>query len=73
MCKFCLILIFSFDSKPASTRNAMKLGGKSKDVDSFVDQLNNEGEKIANITPASVTASNPIAKKLAASSVPTEG
>eukprot|EP00099_Drosophila_melanogaster_P024070 NP_652012.1 coat protein (coatomer) delta, isoform A [Drosophila melanogaster] len=38
-------------SKPAS-RNALKLGGKSKDVDSFVDQLKNEGEKIANLAPA---------------------
>ncbi|EDW75246.2 uncharacterized protein Dwil_GK20068 [Drosophila willistoni] len=37
--------------KPAS-RNALKLGGKSKDVDSFVDQLKSEGEKIANLTPA---------------------
>lgn len=30
----------------------MKLGGKSKDVDSFVDQLKNEGEKIMNLAPA---------------------
>ncbi|XP_030380720.1 coatomer subunit delta [Scaptodrosophila lebanonensis] len=37
--------------KPGS-RNALKLGGKSKDVDSFVDQLKSEGEKIANLTPA---------------------
>jgi len=37
--------------KPAS-RNALKLGGKSKDVDSFVDQLKSEGEKIANVAPA---------------------
>ncbi|KAL7744089.1 hypothetical protein ACLKA6_009075 [Drosophila palustris] len=37
--------------KPAS-RNALKLGGKSKDVDSFVDQLKSEGEKIANLAPA---------------------
>lgn len=50
----------------------MKLGGKTKDVDSFVDQLKNEGEKIANVTPASVAASNPVAKKLATPSVPTE-
>ena len=27
---------------------AMKLGGKSKDVDSFVDQLKSEGENVMN-------------------------
>ena len=27
---------------------AMKLGGKSKDVDSFVDQLKSEGESVMN-------------------------
>lgn len=32
--------------KAAPSRNALKLGGKSKDVDSFVDQLKSEGEKI---------------------------
>ncbi|KAH8414696.1 hypothetical protein KR215_000121, partial [Drosophila sulfurigaster] len=37
--------------KPVS-RNALKLGGKSKDVDSFVDQLKSEGEKIASLAPA---------------------
>lgn len=30
---------------PTSTR-AMKLGGKAKDVESFVDQLKNEGENV---------------------------
>lgn len=35
----------------------MKLGGKSKDVDSFVDQLKNEGEKIANLAPANSSSS----------------
>ena len=29
------------------TSKAMKLGGKSKDVDSFVDQLKSEGENVA--------------------------
>lgn len=43
----------SASSRPAPTRNAMKLGGKAKDVDSFVDQLKNEGEKIANLAPVS--------------------
>lgn len=37
-------------SKPAPTRNALKLGGKAKDVDSFVDQLKSEGEKISAVT-----------------------
>lgn len=49
-------------SKPTPTiaktapKNALKLGGKSRDVDTFVDQLKSEGEKVANLTP-SVTAS----------------
>ena len=30
----------------------MKLGGKSKDVDSFVDQLKSEGEHVSNEAPA---------------------
>lgn len=32
---------------------AMKLSGKSKDVDSFVDQLKSEGENVIMDTPAS--------------------
>lgn len=37
--------------KPASiSSNAMKLGGKSRDVDSFVDQLKEEGENVASLT-----------------------
>ncbi|XP_034653650.1 coatomer subunit delta [Drosophila subobscura] len=52
------------DSKPISSkaavkpssRNALKLGGKSKDVDSFVDQLKSEGEKIANLAPATAAS-----------------
>ncbi|XP_030564379.1 coatomer subunit delta [Drosophila novamexicana] len=43
--------------KPVS-RNALKLGGKSKDVDSFVDQLKSEGEKIANLAPAVAAGSS---------------
>lgn len=68
-------LIFNqfYSRKPAPTRNAMKLGGKSKDVDSFVDQLKNEGEKITNLTPAvSNAGSNALAKPKLASTVPTE-
>lgn len=36
----------------------MKLGGKTRDVESFVDQLKSEGEKVItpsnNITPSSI-------------------
>ncbi|KAJ6648607.1 Coatomer subunit delta [Pseudolycoriella hygida] len=51
-------------SKPAPSRNALKLGGKSKDVDTFVDQLKSEGEKISNApvsapSSASAAASRP--------------
>lgn len=53
------------DSKPAAAktqkpaaRNALKLGGKSKDVDTFVDQLKSEGEKIANLAPAVGASTN---------------
>lgn len=49
-------------SKPAPSRNALKLGGKTKDVDTFVDQLKSEGVKIANVTanvPTSSVTSRP--------------
>lgn len=48
-------------SKPAPSRNALKLGGKTKDVDTFVDQLKSEGEKISNVTanvPTSAAAAS---------------
>uniref|UniRef100_A0A0K8TP77 Coatomer subunit delta n=1 Tax=Tabanus bromius TaxID=304241 RepID=A0A0K8TP77_TABBR len=41
--------------KPAPSRNALKLGGKTKDVDSFVDQLKNEGERISTL-PSNASA-----------------
>lgn len=44
-------------------RNALKLGGKNKDVDTFVDQLKSEGEKISSVAPvlsnSSAVASRP--------------
>lgn len=43
--------------KAAPSRNALKLGGKTKDVDSFVDQLKSEGEKIANAVPNATSSS----------------
>ena len=39
------------------TSKAMKLGGKSKDVDSFVDQLKSEGEHVSSdVTRSSVSS-----------------
>ena len=48
---------------PVKTSNkAMKLGGKSKDVDSFVDQLAQEGVKVtSSLTPAKTGVSKPTA------------
>lgn len=49
--------------KAAPTRNALKLGGKSKDVDSFVDQLKSEGEKVTNLAPTPInSAAAPVAR-----------
>lgn len=39
------------------TRNALKLGGKNKDVDTFVDQLKSEGEKISSLAPVTASTS----------------
>lgn len=43
--------------KTAPSRNALKLGGKSRDVDTFVDQLKSEGQSVTNLTPAAVATS----------------
>ncbi|XP_065084111.1 coatomer subunit delta [Ochlerotatus camptorhynchus] len=44
-------------AKPAVARNALKLGGKNRDADTFVDQLKSEGEKVvANPTPSATSA-----------------
>ena len=40
--------------KPLANSKAMKLGGKSKDVDSFVDQLKSEGENVVSSAPATI-------------------
>ncbi|KAK4287948.1 hypothetical protein Pmani_038996 [Petrolisthes manimaculis] len=45
-----------------SSNKAMKLGGKTRDVDSFVDQLKSEGEKVTssdNITHNKTTNNTP--------------
>lgn len=47
----------SASSKPV-TKNALKLGGKQRDVDSFVDQLKSEGEKVSNLTVTAPTSSS---------------
>lgn len=44
------------------SRNALKLGGKSKDVDSFVDQLKSEGEKISTLSVASANTSSSVTR-----------
>lgn len=36
--------------KPSGSTKAMKLGNKSRDVESFVDQLKSEGENV--VTPS---------------------
>lgn len=56
--------------KPAPSRNALKLGGKSKDVDSFVDQLKSEGQKVTNLAPTPVAAQTSALK--AKSTVPAQ-
>lgn len=54
--------------KPAAPRNALKLGGKNRDADTFVDQLKSEGEKVvSNPTPSAQTA---VAKAKPVSDVP---
>ena len=46
------------------TSKAMKLGGKSKDVDSFVDQLKSEGETVASDVTA-MKSSKQVSKTVA--------
>ncbi|KAJ9585904.1 hypothetical protein L9F63_020467 [Diploptera punctata] len=50
---------FTAIQKPMGTTKAMKLGSKSRDVESFVDQLKSEGENV--VTPA-VARTAPVAK-----------
>ena len=45
-CNYHLCNILHYRRKPISNK-AMKLGGKSKDVEGFVDQLLQEGEHVA--------------------------
>ncbi|XP_014281485.1 coatomer subunit delta [Halyomorpha halys] len=48
-------------AKPVLSAKAMKLGGKSRDVESFVDQLKSEGENVI----SQVAANKPVVAKLA--------
>lgn len=38
-------------------KNALKLGGKTRDVDTFVDQLKSEGEKVTTLTSTATSSS----------------
>lgn len=58
-------------SKTTAPKNALKLGGKSRDVDTFVDQLKSEGEKVSNLTPT-LTMSSSSAAVRPKSDVPTD-
>lgn len=57
-------------AKPSAPRNALKLGGKSRDADTFVDQLKNEGEKVVSTPLPAASASSAVAKAKPASDVP---
>ncbi|GLH15562.1 hypothetical protein R5R35_013698 [Gryllus longicercus] len=59
---------FSSIQKPTTSTKAMKLGSKSRDVESFVDQLKSEGEKVT-----APTMKPTISAKAPTSSEPTEG
>lgn len=57
-------------SSSAAPKNALKLGGKTRDVDSFVDQLKSEGEKVTNLMASSTSSSSAAVRPK--SDVPTE-
>ncbi|CAG0914065.1 unnamed protein product [Notodromas monacha] len=48
---------------PSGPSKALKLGGKGKDADSFVDQLKSEGERISSAPKTSAGSTNKTAKK----------
>lgn len=59
--------------KPNGPSKALKLGGRLKDAESFVDQLKSEGENVnAYITPTSAAQSSVTNSKLPTPSIPTE-
>uniref|UniRef100_A0A2M4BK50 Coatomer subunit delta n=1 Tax=Anopheles marajoara TaxID=58244 RepID=A0A2M4BK50_9DIPT len=56
-------------AKPSAPRNALKLGGKNRDADTFVDQLKNEGEKVTS-APLPTAVASSAAKAKPVSDVP---
>lgn len=58
--------------KPSATGKAMKLGSKSKDVDSFVDQLKSEGQVVAEVKKTSAGSSKSSTPAPATSVIPSE-
>lgn len=58
-------------SKASAPKNAMKLGGKTRDVDQFVDQLKSEGEKVTNLTATNSSSASAAAAR-PKSDVPTD-
>ena len=46
-------------ARPSGPSRALKLGKKSRDTDSFVEQLQSEGEQVAPRAPAGVPAAAP--------------
>ena len=61
--KLSYYVCICFRRKPLTSK-AMKLGGKSKDVDSFVDQLKSEGETVASDVTA-MKSSKQVSKTVA--------
>jgi len=55
--------------KPVGRGNAMKLGGKSKDIDSFVDKLREEGTEVAAVTTKKSNVAAPPTPAIPTSSV----
>lgn len=54
-------IVIVFRKPIVTSAKAMKLGSKSRDVESFVDQLKSEGE---NVAPSSQLSVKPTAAKL---------
>ena len=49
-------MIFGNYRKPSGPSKALKLGGKTRDVEFFVDQLKSEGEKVASLNKTTNSA-----------------
>jgi len=58
--------------KPSSTGKAMKLGSKSKDVDSFVDQLKSEGQVVAEVKKSAPSSKSSTPVTSVTSVIPSE-